>query len=216
MEIIFGIVFFLLIVRLLNNSGKRTNYTYYKKNKSYYKKQYKHVEINYHKQTSRQYSSTQTNNYEIDENKLKGDKFERYMVKLIDSSSDKYKLLHWRSDKIAENGIYAESNKYPDLEYLYKDDSKSYRFAVECKWRNSFYNGAIKWSEPKQIQNYLEFERETQTKVFIAIGVGGTPENPEQLYVTTLQNLQNYPNVFESYLRKFRKNTTQKFNYNQK
>lgn len=149
------------------------------------------------------------------DNQRKGHDFEKYVVGLFDKDSLRFKLKEWRGDKIADNGVYAENNKYPDLEYEFVGDNKNYRFAVECKWRSKFYNGTIDWARPAQIQNYLEYEKKNRAKVFVVIGIGGMPSAPAEMYVTPLQNISPYPTLFESYLKQYKRNPTYKFFFTQ-
>lgn len=149
-------------------------------------------------------------------NKIKGDAFEQYIVELFNSSTGRFRLLHWSSDKMASNGMYAESNHNPDLEFVFHGDYKDFNFAIECKWRKDFFNGGVKWAERYQIDNYLTYENRKRITVYVAIGVGGSPEQPERLFLVPLQEIHTYPNVFESYLRNFERNPNHKFFYNQK
>ena len=144
--------------------------------------------------------------------KDKGYQFEQFIVGLF--NKEWFQVVEWRSDKRAHNGMFAENSKYPDMEVEFRQDFDRYAFAVECKWRKSFYNGEVRWAEPYQIDNYWDFQEERDIPVFVAIGIGGTPDNPEQLYVAPLAAVANYPNLFEGYLQKFRRYPKSKFFYN--
>lgn len=151
-----------------------------------------------------------------EENKEKGYLFEKYTVDLFDKKW--FKVKEWRSDKRSHNGTFADSNKYPDMEIEFGHDFDSIRFAVECKWRSSFYNGGVKWAERYQIDNYLDFQEQTDIRVFVVIGIGGSPDKPEQVYVAPLDEVERYPILFESYLQNYRRYNPQGrffFNTNQ-
>lgn len=63
-------------------------------------------------------------------------------------------------------------------------------FSVECKWRNQFNEkGFITWSYPGQIERYNDYQKKTNTPVFVTIGVGGTADNPEQFFLIPLYRL---------------------------
>ncbi|MEW5947835.1 MAG: hypothetical protein AB1711_00270 [Thermodesulfobacteriota bacterium] len=96
-----------------------------------------------------------------------------------------HKVKEWRGDKFA-NGIYAESTKYPDIEIeiCLKDTKKI--FAVECKWRSSYFKNGIQWARKEQICNYKRYAEEKNIPVFIVIGVGRHPEDPEDVFVIPL------------------------------
>lgn len=136
-----------------------------------------------------------------EENKEKGYLFEKYIVDLFDKKW--FKIKEWRSDKRSHGGRFADSNKYPDMEVEFGEGFDSYRFAIECKWRSGFYNGGVRWAEPYQINNYLEFQEVTGMRVFVIIGIGGKPDAPEQVYVAPLDDVERFPVLFESYLQNY-------------
>lgn len=118
----------------------------------------------------------------------KGRAFEEFIVSMF--SKDYYKIIEWRGDKYY-NGRYAESNMLPDLELKLKTKKHEVVFAVECKWRNEFYNGKIIWAKDYQLKNYKEYEAQTENKVFVIIGIGGEPRNPSSLYIVPLKDINS-------------------------
>lgn len=150
--------------------------------------------------------------------KAKGDLFEEYIVNQFDARSGLFVVKRWRSDKKAANGLYDVSSKYPDLEFMFSNDEK-HKFAIECKWRQSFEikgkNLGISWAPDYKISEYLAYENEFKIPVWVAIGVGGSPDKPAQLYLAKLSDIAAYPFVFESHLRKFMsRNPAHRFSYN--
>ena len=81
--------------------------------------------------------SKKNTTYDYEENKAKGDAFEKFVVKSF--SREFFTLQEWRSDKYVD-GIYAVSNHFPDLEVIFDDKLKGVKdvFAIECKWRKRF------------------------------------------------------------------------------
>lgn len=124
--------------------------------------------------------------------KEKGDAFEKYVIGKFDKNH--FKLKDMRSDKGA-NGVYPESNKYPDLRYEYGHGHASSSFAVECKWRSRWNKSndgqeQIEWvSGQGNINNYGEYAKVNNVPVFVIIGIGGEPENPEELFIVPLKRL---------------------------
>ena len=111
--------------------------------------------------------------------------------------------MEWRSDKYVD-GIYAVSNHFPDLEVMYKAGHTQDSFAIECKWRKSFYKNHIEWAHDYQIENYKKYAKEVILPVFIVIGVGGEPGHPGEVYIIPLDSIQT--NLFtRSQLVPFRK-----------
>jgi hypothetical protein len=125
----------------------------------------------------------------FDLNKAKGDAFEKFVVQNFDQQY--FTIQEWRSDKYV-NGVYAVSNHFPDLEvnFNYRKENIKDSFAVECKWRKSFYQNAIQWAENYQVANYREYASALSIPVFIVIGVGGEPSNPAELFIVPLDRLQ--------------------------
>jgi hypothetical protein len=119
----------------------------------------------------------------------KGYDFEKFVVERF--KEEYFKLREWRSDKIY-NGISPDSNKYPDLEYDLITKSAKVKFAVECKWRAGFDDGKIEWAKDYQIKNYTKYQRERSVDiVFVIIGIGGIPNNPDELYIIPLNEITN-------------------------
>ena len=126
------------------------------------------------------------------ESERKGFVFEQYVDNHF---PDKYfKRLEWRSDIKDTNGRLSESSKYPDLEYEIR--KSGVRFAVECKWRQSFLkkNGdlVIWWAQnEKQIDNYIQYGKSQNIDVIVLIGIGGTPDNPDKVYSIPLAAIKS-------------------------
>jgi len=145
-------------------------------------------------------------------NKQKGDAFEAFVVKKFD---DKYfKLKEWASDKMVD-GIYPESNQYPDLVYdfIYKDNT--YPLAIECKYRQSYFNGGIKFSYPDQLKRYKSFEKEKVIPVFVVIGVGGRPDSPGDLFIIPLNKLDDV-SIDQASLKEYYKEPQKPFFFDSK
>lgn len=142
-------------------------------------------------QTSKQ-NYEYTNNYEKSyekkktDSEMKGQAFEEFIISRVNKN---YKLKDWRGDKYI-NGIYAESTLYPDLEFEVQNGNEFFMFAIECKWRNNFYYNELELFKESQLINYWKFAAENNIPVFVAIGVGGQPSSPEELYIIPLKRIK--------------------------
>jgi hypothetical protein len=88
------------------------------------------------------------------------------------------------------------------LKFRFEYGELQKQFAVECKWRVSFRKGEVQWSYQKQVENYLEYQHKERIPVFVAIGVGGTPQVPELFFVLRLDDLRNQPvNLSKDFLQ---------------
>lgn len=137
----------------------------------------------------------------------KGFLFENYIVTLFNKR--RFRLLEWRGDKIASNGVSPLSNSWPDLVFA-SLGKKKFHFAVECKWRKQFFEGGTDWADRYKIDSYLDYQRDKNMRVYVAIGVGGNASNPEKLFVTPLDHISMFPFVYQSRLIPFKKNPEQR------
>lgn len=141
-----------------------------------------------------------------DENKEKGDTFEKYIVK---NFSPKYfTLQEWRSDKYVD-GVYAVSNHFPDLEVVFELKSKGVKeaFAIECKWRKNYFKNGVEWAKNYQIENYKEYAEKVNIPVFVVIGMGGKPSKPNELFIVPLSEIKS--NILtKSELEKYKKDSS--------
>lgn len=75
--------------------------------------------------------------------------------------------------------ICPESNRHPDFVFDYQGKG----FAVECKWREKLPHDLSRDILPEEkISIYQQFSVERNIPVFIVLGVGDEPSNPELLY----------------------------------
>lgn len=114
---------------------------------------------------------------------LKGREFEDYVLELLDiPNNKKLTLKEWRGDKSLP-GVYPESNSAPDFVFEY--DGKP--FAVECKWRNHMPKDIEKELLPTaRIDFFQQFSTDRHMPVYMLLGVGGLPNDPDSLYFTCL------------------------------
>ena len=143
------------------------------------------------------YTKKETSTISTEEkNKQKGDDFEDYLIQLIGKQND-VQFVGKVSD-YHKDGVSALENVEPDLKFKFKNIP----FAVECKWRRSFVNGKINWAKNYQVKNYNDYSKSKKEKVFVAIGIGGSPNAPEKLFLVPLYRLtQDF--AIESYIQEF-------------
>jgi hypothetical protein len=140
-----------------------------------------------HKAIDRPYSTIylRIKSLTMNDELLKGREFEDYVLELLDvPNNSKLTLKEWRGDK-SMPGIYPEGNSGPDFVFEYNGKP----FAVECKWRSHM---------PKDIENELltadrmgvfrKFSVDRHMPVYLFLGIGGLPNDPECLYFTPLDN----------------------------
>ena len=125
---------------------------------------------------------------------LKGREFEDYVLELLDiAHSDKLTLKEWRGDKSLP-GVYPESNSAPDFVFEYDGNS----FAVECKWRSHLSKDIEKeLLPPERMASFHQFSTERRMVVYLLLGIGGLPNDPDSLYFIRLDkkiSIESLPN----------------------
>ena len=145
----------------------------------------------------------------------KGKLFEKYVIGLFDTDNH-FSVADWTRD-ICEDGICPESNCNPDIVMRYRKSGD--KFALECKFRSRYYYSekyhtqVIRWARPDQIENYLTYQKEQNVPVYVVIGVGNdilSGEKPKDLYCVPLNEIKHYPDVFLSFLQKYRRPDVEK------
>jgi hypothetical protein len=151
-----------------------------------------------------------------------GKKFEDYIQDLIFKNNGKreYFALEYRTPDYydAKSGIYAESNLDPDFRIRYNPTGDV--FAVECKYRSGYAKDnqgrpILSWSKPAQFARYQKYQQERNIPVYVVIGLGGEPDNPEMIYCIPLSEIK-YPQLYPSVLKKYEHPPTELFFWNTK
>ena len=114
--------------------------------------------------------------------------------------------------------IYAESNLEPDFRIRYNPTGDV--FAVECKFRSGYAKDnkgrpILSWSKPAQFARYQKYQQERNIPVYVVIGFGGSPDNPNTIYCIPLSEIK-YPQLYPSILKKYEHPTNELFFWNTK
>lgn len=112
----------------------------------------------------------------------KGTRFEQYVTTLfpepdfviVDRTRDVSKFLNRR----------VESDLHPD--FVFRNTKTGKMFAIECKWRAQWsYNKHGEpgiWWKQWQSERYAAYGKEAGMPVFVALGIGGLPQKPKEVY----------------------------------
>jgi hypothetical protein len=138
-----------------------------------------------HKAINRPYSTIylRIKSLTMNDEVLKGREFEDYVLELLDiAHNDRLTLNEWRGDKSLP-GVYPESNSAPDFVFEY--DGK--QFAVECKWRSHLPKDIEKELLPaERMAFFQQFSTERRMPVYLLLGIGGLPNDPDNLYFSCI------------------------------
>ena len=150
-----------------------------------------------HKAIDRPYSTiyNRIKSLTMNDELLKGREFEDYVLERMDiPNNNKLILKEWRGDKSIP-GIYPENNSAPDFVFEY--DGKS--FAVECKWRSHISKNIEKELLPQtRVSFFQQFSAKRCMRVFLLLGIGGLPNDPEYLYLSNLENEVSTEALFQN------------------
>jgi hypothetical protein len=118
----------------------------------------------------------------------KGRAFEEFIVHQFALNKSYFTLLDWRSDKFYR-GVYPKSSRNPDLVYEFKVGGFIRQFSVECKYRRSPYNGLIQLMDERKYRIYEAYNR-NEMRVYVALGIGGKPDSPTELYLIPFEQVR--------------------------
>lgn len=147
-------------------------------------------------------SETEIINY----NKKNGDDFEKFIVQKFDNKY--YAIKEWAGDKYI-NGTYAKTTPQPDILLEFKLRQKSSQLSVECKWRKNLYKNGVEFAKQEQFERYKNFQLDMEIPVFIAIGIGGKGQSPEQLFIVPISEIDSnfiHINKLKNYEKKINSN----------
>lgn len=120
-------------------------------------------------------------------------------------SNKNYSLVEHVNDNPTYEHV-TERSKGPDM--VFRHLASDEQFAVECKYRSGWdeYDGKVmvEWASEENIRNYLAFADERKMNVVVIIGVGGTPDSPNEVYAAPLKALKKYTTAYKKYLEQFR------------
>lgn len=115
-----------------------------------------------------------------------GNDFEDYVITMFEP--EKFELIHRTPTNDDTNGRFVHSMVYPDLRFREKTTGK--KFWVEVKFRaRTEDRGVITWCNDNQLRNYKRTMYESRDPVFVMIGVGGSVQCPERVYLVNLDRI---------------------------
>ena len=146
-----------------------------------------------------------------------GDEREKAIVKGKDFEVTVYNLFpRLEFDLFAKNedvfdptfkGSFIQTRLPFDFGFEHKKSGQ--RFYVECKYRSCFYHDVNKdidilniAKNKEQFEKYKKYSRENNVKVFIVVGVDGTPEKPKYMFCFPLEEIK-YHTVYDYVCAKY-------------
>lgn len=119
------------------------------------------------------------------EDVLKGREFEEFVLELLDVKNGKLLLKEWRGDKTLGE-VSPENNSYPD--FIVEEVETKRCIAIECKWRQKLTPVTMmELFASESLITYRQFSEENRLPVFIVLGIGGIPCEPDTIYIIPLE-----------------------------
>lgn len=94
------------------------------------------------------------------------------------------------------DGRYTEDCVNPD--YKFRDRATGQEFWVECKFRSHRgEKGNVTWTDMKHLNRYKQIQQESGIPLFVLVGIGGEPDDPNELLFFNLDKA-GYTRIFYS------------------
>lgn len=136
----------------------------------------------------------------------KGQKFEDFVLKKFNKGD--FSLVKKTLPIPKFDGPIIENNLDPDFVFRFKKNLE--KFAVEAKYRSYLGNYALIY--PDQMARYKQFEEEEKIPVYIVIGLGGFPDNPNEMFLVPLKKAASHELSIE-FLSKYRVDPNRDFTW---
>lgn len=155
-------------------------------------------------------TKTSLKNKQDEENYKKGIDFEEFVSSTL-FPKNIWAIEDRTKDSSKKLERLVESDMHPDYRFRHKTTGQ--RFAVECKYRSKFFKGGIEWQKGQQGERYRVYGETHNIPVFVAIGIGGNPDNPARLFFCPLEKLGdvNHGFITENDLIKFERDPKKSF-----
>lgn len=118
-----------------------------------------------------------------------GNAFENFIANLFTDKST-FTVLEWNQGTTSTRGVYAENDKNPDFRIKQTFRKSGLEYWVECKYRTLHDDGMI-LIKKYQLDRYRGIQRSSRIKIFMAIGVGQDPGNPDTIYIVPLDSIKD-------------------------
>jgi hypothetical protein len=130
----------------------------------------------------------------------KGTRFENYVASLFPDPD--FVIQDRARDTGKKLKRVVESDRHPD--FVFRSQKTGKVFAVECKWRGRWAwqpnGGQGIWWNLHQWDRYMEYQKQSGIPVYVAFGIGGTPNKPAEVYFLELDRLR-FPFLFQSLIK---------------
>lgn len=137
---------------------------------------------------------------EKSDSKTKGDNFEDYVANILKANDIRIK--EWNKGTVTEQGAFGENALNPDMFLIDHTGSMDLEYWIECKFRSTIPEAGFEL-EQHQVDRYSEIQKDSKRKILIALGLGGSAEDPDRFFIIPLDSLKRFKHVPEKYITNY-------------
>jgi hypothetical protein len=120
--------------------------------------------------------------------------FERYVRSLLDIN---IRVTRWTKMQWAR-GPRADEDSF---DFCLRDTTRDRGFFLECMYRSGLREGKLLFHTAEKIGRWQEVSGRLGMPVCVAIGLGGSPENPSRMFIFDLGGMK-WPELFPSFFER--------------
>lgn len=136
----------------------------------------------------------------MEDSKRKGNEFEDFVADILKANS--LTIKEWNKGTVTDNGAFGENALDPDMLVIDRQTKINLEYWLECKFRSSIPSGGFELKD-YQMNRYADRQRDSKRKVLVALGLGGSPDNPERFFIIPLDSLLRFKHIPEKYIVKY-------------
>lgn len=88
-------------------------------------------------------------------------------------------------------GKVSEGETVPDLEFEFHQKDVRMRFAIKCVYYKKTGPSELQLFSPERQQAFRTFEEERRMDLYYILGIGGTPDDPKELYLVPAKAVES-------------------------
>ena len=134
------------------------------------------------------------------DSKTIGNDFEDYVANIFHKQG--LRIKEWNKGSVTDEGAFAENALNPDMFIVDNSGDQSLEYWIECKFRSSLPAAGFELKE-YQLNRYADVQRNSKRKVLVALGLGGSPKDPDSFYIVPIDSLKRFKHIPEKYLTKY-------------
>lgn len=134
--------------------------------------------------------------------------FEEFVVSRFDRQH--FQTLNWQTDR-SYAGLHQSAYADPDLVFEFRAGTENVPFGICCSWHQDFKVNNVPEIDARYLRRQAAFQDFQYMDVFLVVGIGGFPHEPENLYIVPLRCVpQGTASLQRDFIENFRKQPDRK------